>query len=495
MMNLLVLPVILPLIAASLLLAVTAPRVRFMLAVLATLATLGISLFIFTRVITGEILTTQLGDWVAPYGITLVADRLTGLMLVLSGFVTLITVVNSSATLGAVRGRFGHHALLQFLFMGVNMSFLTGDLFNLFVSFEVMLVASYAIVTLGSSLAQLREGLKYVIINLLLSAVFVVACGFAYGILGTLNMAQLSVRSSELGPTPIIAALSLLLGIVFATKSAIFPLAFWLPGTYPAPPPAISAYLGALLTKVGVYSLLRLYTLLFPAEIPVVQPLLLVAAILTMLVGAFGALSQVRWRHLLSFATMGSVGYLVFGLALFNATGFGATIFYLINSIVVIFSLFLIAGYAERLTGFQDMRLGGLLESSPYLAIGFFISALALIGLPPTSGFIGKFALVRAGLETGRPLVTIGVVSVLVASLITLIVMMRVWRWFFWETHELRLANVPTLVSWSTVVGVALVILVTIFSGQIYALALVTGDQLATPSHYIEAVLPEEERP
>jgi multicomponent Na+:H+ antiporter subunit D len=494
-MNALVLPVIVPLATASLLLALTAPRVRFIVAVFSTLLTLGISLFIVTRVIAGEILTTQLGDWVAPYGITLVADRLTGLMLVLSSFVTLITVINSSATLGAVRGRFGHHALLQFLFMGVNMSFLTGDLFNLFVSFEVMLVASYAIVTLGSSLAQLREGLKYVIINLLLSAVFVVACGFAYGILGTLNMAQLSVRSSELGPTPIVAALSLLLGVVFATKSAIFPLAFWLPGTYPAPPSAISAYLAALLTKVGVYSLIRLYTLLFPAEIPMVQPLLFVAAILTMLVGAFGALSQVRWRHLLSYATMGSVGYLVFGLALFNATGLGATIFYLVNSIIVIFSLFLIAGYAEKLTGFQDVRLGGVLESSPYLATGFFISALALIGLPPTSGFIGKFALVRAGLEVGRPLVVVGVVTVLVASLITLVVMMRVWRWFFWETHELRLAKVPQMMRWSTVTGVALIILLTIFSGQIYTFATATGEQITTPTLYIEAVLGEEGTP
>jgi multicomponent Na+:H+ antiporter subunit D len=494
-MNTLVLPVILPLLAASLLLALPAPRARVVLASFSTLLTLGISLFIFLQTSAGTVLTTQLGDWAAPYGISLVADRLTGLMLVLSGVVTLLTVINSSATLGAARGRFGHHALLQFLLMGVNMSFLTGDLFNLFVSFEVMLVASYAIITLGSSTAQLREGLKYVIINLLLSAVFVVACGFTYGILGTLNMAQLGLRSSELGSTPVVTALSLLLGIVFATKSAVFPLAFWLPGTYPAPPPAISAFLGALLTKVGVYSLLRLYTLLFPAEAPVVQPLLLVAAILTMLVGALGALSRVRWRHLLSFATMGSVGYLVFGLALFNSAGLSATLFYLINSILVIFSLFLIAGYAEKLTGFQDVRLGGLLESSPYLAASFFIAALALIGLPPTSGFVGKFALVRAAFETGGTLSLVGAVAVLVASLITLIVMIKVWRWFFWGQDTLHLARVPVSLAWTTFAGTALIILVTVLSGQLYAVALATAEQLTTPTQYIEAVLPPEAQP
>jgi multicomponent Na+:H+ antiporter subunit D len=494
-MNTLVLPVILPLLAASLLLALPAPRARVVLASFSTLLTLGISLFIFLQTSAGTVLTTQLGDWAAPYGISLVADRLTGLMLVLSGVVTLLTVINSSATLGAARGRFGHHALLQFLLMGVNMSFLTGDLFNLFVSFEVMLVASYAIITLGSSTAQLREGLKYVIINLLLSAVFVVACGFTYGILGTLNMAQLGLRSSELGSTPVVTALSLLLGIVFATKSAVFPLAFWLPGTYPAPPPAISAFLGALLTKVGVYSLLRLYTLLFPAEAPVVQPLLLVAAILTMLVGALGALSRVRWRHLLSFATMGSVGYLVFGLALFNSAGLSATLFYLVNSILVIFSLFLIAGYAEKLTGFQDVRLGGLLESSPYLAASFFIAALALIGLPPTSGFVGKFALVRAAFETGGTLSLVGAVAVLVASLITLIVMIKVWRWFFWGQDTLHLARVPVSLAWTTFAGTALIILVTVLSGQLYAVALATAEQLTTPTQYIEAVLPPEAQP
>lgn len=494
-MNILVLPVIVPLLAASLLLAVPSPRGRFLLAVFSTLATLAINLLIFTQTLMGKVVTTQLGDWLAPYGITLVADRLTGLMLLLSGVVTLVTVINSDATLGAVRGRFGHHALLQFLFMGVNMSFLTGDLFNLFVSFEVMLVASYAVVILGNSTAQLREGLKYVIINLLLSAVFVVACGFTYGILGTLNMAQLSVRSSELGSMPIITALSLLLALVFATKSALFPLSFWLPGTYPAPPSAISAFLGALLTKVGVYALVRLYTLMFPLEAPVVQPLLLVAACLTMLVGAFGGLSQVRWRHMLSYATMASVGFILFGLALFNTSGFGAMIFYLISSVVVMFSLFLIAGYAEKLTGFQDVRVGGMLESSPLLATGFFIAALALIGLPPTSGFIGKFALVRSAFETGGSLAVLGVVCVLVASLVTLAVMARVWRWFFWEKHDLQLAQVPIAMTWTTGAGVALIVLVTVFSGPVYTFSLATAQQLATPALYVETVLPEGDLP
>ncbi len=499
-MNLLALPVLLPLLAGSVLLLVGRPGARTVVATVAATLTLLADVFILERTLQGEVLVVQMAQWAAPWGISLVADRLTGTMLGLSGLVGLLTVLfagsslqhaprrGQSATLNQLRERLGAQALLQFLFMGVNMSFLTGDLFNLFVAFEVMLISSYGLLLLGNELPQLREGFKYVVINLVASAVFVVAAGFAYGLFGTLNMADISVRVAAHGPDARVTLVAALLALVFATKSALFPLGFWLPNAYPVPTAAVSAFFASLLTKVGVYTLIRSFTLLFPQERGL-QLVLLVLAGVTILVGAFGMIARQRWRHALAFANVSSVGYLVMGAFIGTAAGLSAALYYLVHSVLLIFMLFLIAALAEKVGG-ERYRSSGHLSSYPYLGVGFFIGALALAGLPPTSGFIGKYALLTALLSAPSALNISVATSAVLAGLLLLYAAMQIWRGFFWgESDAVHHVELPAGMRLVTLTAVLLVAGLAVFSGPVFGAAEKTALQLETNGAYVTAVL------
>lgn len=488
---LVLLPILIPLTVATLLLFVRGSRARFRVSFLASLLTLTVSALLLPPALRGAYPVASLGGWAAPWGIQVVADGLSAVMVTLSGVAGVLAVLYSRGSTDARRERFGHHALLHFLFTGVNLSFLTGDLFNLFVAFEVMLVASYALVTLGSDVGQLREGFRYVVYNLLISAVFVVAAGFTYGILGTLNFAQLAERSAQLGPNATVTALSLLLMAVFATKTALFPLSFWLPTTYPEPPAAVGAFFAAVLTKVGAYALIRVFSTVFTTEPAVTHTILLVLGGVTVLAGALGAISQRTWRPILAFTVVSSVGYLAVGLGLRSPEALAATVFYAVNSVLVTFALFAVAGVAERVGGGERVRLGGVLENSPLLAAGFLVGLLAMVGLPPTGGFIGKFALVQSGLQVGGPLVNVVVAAVIVASLLTLVSLVAVWRGFFWG--RVCVERVPP-VARSTVVGATLAVgltaLLAVFAQPVYGAASVVARQLSQPTLYVRAVLP-----
>lgn len=499
-MNLLALPVLLPLLAGTVLLLVEGAKARTTVAVIAASLTLLADLAILTRTLEGEVLVVQMAQWAAPWGISLVADRLTGMMLGLSGLVGLLTVLfagislqhaprrGQSAALNRTRERLGAQALLQFLFMGVNMSFLTGDLFNLFVSFEVMLVSSYGLLLLGNELPQLREGFKYVVINLIASAVFVVAAGFAYGLFGTLNMADIAVRIAAHGPDARVTLVASLLALVFATKSALFPLGFWLPNAYPVPAAAMSAFFASVLTKVGVYTLIRSFTLLFPEE-KGLQLILLVLAGATILVGALGMITRQRWRHALAFANVASVGYLTLGAFIGTRAGLSASLYYLVHSVLLIFMLFLIAALAEKIGG-ERYRLSGHLNTYPFLGVGFFIGALALAGLPPTSGFIGKYAILTALLAAPNP-VHVGVaVSAVLSGLFLLYASMQIWRGFFWgEADAVHRVALPLGMRLVTLSAVLIVIGLAVFSGPVFRVAEETAAQLETNAAYLEAVL------
>jgi multicomponent Na+:H+ antiporter subunit D len=502
--NVLTLPVLLPLLGAILLLLFQTQRARARAAALTSAATLLVSVYIAARTFAGETLSTQLGGWPAPYGITLVADGLTGIMLLLSGLTGLLTVIyatsslahaphrGGTAVLNHTRESHGFQALFQFLMMGVNMSFLTGDLFNLFVSFEVMLIASYGLLLIGGELRQLREGFKYVVVNLIASALFVAAAGLAYGLFGTLNLAHIATRLHEASGDPRVTLIVLLLGLVFATKAAVFPFGFWLPYSYPVVPGAVGAFFGALLTKVGIYTLLRLFTLLAPGEQALRDGLLFLAG-LTILFGALGAVAQRRWRHLLAFANVASIGYLVMGL---SSGALAPTLYYLIHSVLVIFTLFLLAGLAEMLAGERFGKNGhaeGHLGAYPLLGAVYFIGALALAGLPPTSGFIGKFALVQALLQEGGALrVTVAGIAV-VAGLLLLYAGMAAWRGFFWgDADAVHRLELPQGMRRVTLLAGALLLLLAALGGPVYALTERVAAQLATPESYISHVLPEE---
>ena len=500
-MTALVLPIILPLFGGALLLLLRTPRVRAVASALTALLTLCASLWLAVLSFSGEVLVTQLGGWPAPYGITLVADGLTGIMLLLSGITGLLSTVyagsslrhaprrGASPTLNQTREVLGTQALLQFLLMGVNMSFLTGDLFNLFVSFEVMLIASYGLLLIGGTLPQLREGFKYVVVNLVASAIFVAAAGLAYGLFGTLNFADIAERLQGATGDPRVTLVVALLALVFATKAATFPFGFWLPYSYPVVPGAVGAFFGAVLTKVGVYALLRLFTLMAPGETGLKNALLLLAGF-SILFGALGAVAQRRWRHLLAFANVASVGYLVMGL---SSGALAPTLYYLVNSVLVIFTLFLLAGLAELVAGERfGERAEGHLGAYPLLGAVYFVAALALAGLPPTSGFVGKFALVQSLLQTGGVLRS-GVAVVAVASgLLLLYAGIAVWRGFFWgDESAVHTVVLPRGMWWVTVVAGALLVSLAVLSGPVYALSEQVAAQLGTPDSYIRQVLPQ----
>lgn len=465
--------------------------VRVGLALAGTLLTLAFALGLLAATADGAVLVGALGGWPAPFGIVMTADRLGAWVSVLGAVSAVLAVWQAAADPDPVRER--HHllALMQFLFAGVQLSFLTGDLFNLFVAFEVMLVASYALAVLGSTREQLREGFRYIVMNLVASALLVVSCGLAYGVLGTLNFAHLAQRSAALGPNTTVTAVGVLLLIVFAAKGALFPLGFWLPGTYPALPPAVGTFFAAVLTKVGVYALLRVFTTVFTQEAGVTNSLLLGLGTVTMLYGALGAASQREWRRILSFLVVSSVGYLAFGLGVGTAEAVQASVGYFAVSVLVTAALFAVAGVAERASGSRLVRVRGMLDFLPLLAGCFLLCALTAAGLPPSGGFVAKYALVRAGLSQGSALATLGVVSALVSSLVTLSALLAVWRGFFWGRHppEHPVRRVPLSLRLPAYAASALVAGLALFAGPIFGWAEATATELRDNTRYIRGVL------
>jgi multicomponent Na+:H+ antiporter subunit D len=355
----------------------------------------------------------QVGGWAAPYGISLVADRLAALLLLVSTSVALAVLVYAIGQ-GIAEAREDSptrlpaaifHPVYLVLTAGVSLAFLTGDLFNLFVAFEVMLAASYVLITLGGQAAQVRAGMTYVVVSLLASVLFVTAVGLLYAATGTVNLADMAVRLQDVDPG-LRLALGLLLLVVFGIKAAIFPLFFWLPDSYPTAPSPVTAIFAGLLTKVGVYAIIRTQTLLFPEELAgALGPVLLVIAALTMVVGILGAIAQDDIKRILSFTIVSHIGYMIFGLGLYTVAGLTGAVLYMVHHIVVQTTLFLAGGLIERRMATGSLReLAGLLHLAPLMAVLFFLPAINLSGIPPFSGFYAKLALVQAGIADGSVL-------------------------------------------------------------------------------------------
>lgn len=501
-MSAVVLPVLLPLLGGATLMLLRKARPRFYAAIVFGIATLAVNAWLAYQVFTVGPVAQTMASWPAPFGITLIVDGLSAVLLALSGVVGLLSVffVDASLHAGPRRGYgsllnrarelFGAQALFQFLFMGVNLSFITADVFNLFVAFEVMLIASYGLLLLGGELPQLREGLKYVVINLLSSTLFVGAAGLVYGLFGTLNMADIAERVALHGPDPRITAVALLLALVFATKSALFPFGFWLPNSYPVPMSAASAFFAAMLTKVGAYALIRMFTLMFPEEI-LVQQIVMGLAGLTVLVGALGAVARHRWRYIASFVNVASIAMVVVGAMAGTQLGLTAAIYYMINSVLVIFALFLVAALAERLSGANTLK-GGHLSLYPWLGAGFFVVMIAAAGLPPTSGFIGKFAVAGSLLSLDGWLGTAAAVAVITSGIVLLYAGVQVWMGYFWgDPSKLRKTELPGPMVFITTVAVLIVAVLPVISGPVYDVAQQVAAQLDGNEAYIAAVFPD----
>jgi multicomponent Na+:H+ antiporter subunit D len=438
----------------------------------------------------------QVGGWGAPIGITLVADLLSMLLLAVALPTILAVLVYAIGQPRADKGAFYFHPLFLVLTAGVSAAFLTGDLFNLFVAFEMILAASYVLITLGGGPAQVRAGMTYIVINLGASTLLITAVGLIYASTGTLNMADAAQRLGDV-PPELTSALSLLLLLTLGIKAAIFPLFFWLPDSYPTAPVTVTAVFAGLLTKIGVYAIIRTRTLLFPGgEGP--DTFLLVVAALTMVVGVLGAIAQDDMKRILSFHIISQIGYMIFGLALNSPAGLAAAMFFTMHQIPVKTSLFLVNGIVETHTGTAALHnLGGMMRRLPLTALLFGLAALSLAGLPPFSGFFGKLALIDAGFAEEVWLVTAIGVGV---SLLTLFSMTKIWAGVFWgeapeETPIDRSpfeppTRTPLLMIGATVGLVALTVGIGIWAEPLYDLARRAAVDLANgaPS-YVEAVL------
>ncbi len=444
-----------------------------------------------------NILVLQVGSWPAPFGITLVADRLSSIMVMLAGLMAFAVSVYSLATIDDRRVAFGFHPLVQLLLMGVCGAFLTGDLFNLYVWFEVMLIASFVLLTLGGERGQLEGAIKYVALNLISSAVFLAAIGVIYAATGTLNMADLALKLRSFPDQNVVSVLAMLFLIAFGTKAAVFPLFFWLPASYHTPPVAVSAIFAGLLTKVGVYSLMRAFTLLFVTELEFTHNLLLLIAGLTMVTGVLGAMAQSEIRRILSFHIVSQIGYMLMGLALFTPLALAGSVFYIIHHIVVKTNLFLIGGMIEQRFGTGLLaKSGGLYRSAPVLATLFFLAAMSLAGVPPLSGFFAKMTLIRGGLEAERYAI---VVAALVVSLLTLFSMTKIWTEAFWKPAPVDAATDVRLgdQSWTdrfflcgpTILLTTITVGIGVMAGPVMDAALAASEQLLDQNAYIEAVL------
>ena len=356
MNNLVLMPILIPL-TVGMILVLFRKNILLQrnLSVLAILANGVISIFLINLIKTEGIQTLQLGGWKAPYGVSMVADMFSVLLVLTSSLAALCCLIYAFRSIGRDRESYYFYPLFLFLLTGVNGSFLTGDLFNLYVCFEVMLISSYVLITLKGTKIQLRESFKYILVNVVSSFLFLVGIAYLYSITGTLNLAHLSIRIAEAGQDGLLTTVSLLFLIVFGLKAGLF-LFYWVPGSYSAPPTAIAAIFAALLTKVGIYSMFRMFTLIFYHEPQITHLFIGILAGLTMLLGAIGAVAYWDIKKILTYNVIVGVGLILAGLASFSTHAFVGSIYYLIHDIIIKALLFLIGGTIIHLTGTSKLK-------------------------------------------------------------------------------------------------------------------------------------------
>ncbi|GIN72034.1 Na+/H+ antiporter subunit D [Bacillus sp. J14TS2] len=430
MNNMIVLPMVIPILTAILLVFLRRRiRIQKWLSIGSLLLTIGISIFLLNQIQTEGILRLDFGGWKPPFGILFVADSFSMLLVLTTSIVSAVCLLYAFYSLDEKLEKLFIYPFIFFMIAGVHGSFLTGDLFNLYVCFEVMLLASYILAAIGGTKKQLRESIKYIAINVLSSWLFLVAIAYLYGTLGTLNMAHLSYRIAEVGQTPILTVISILFLVVFSLKAGLL-LYFWLPGAYSAPPTAIAALFGALLTKVGIYSLFRIFTLLFYHEPAITHTIIGVMAGLTLIAGSIGAIAFKDLRQIISFNVVIAVGFILVGLAVSTAVSIEGSIYYLIHDMVVKGLLFLLGGTIIALTGTARIdKMSGLIGNYPLLGWLFLIVTLSLAGVPPLSGFIGKVLVGKGAIDTGHYLLT---ALAIISSIFVLYSLLRVFLNSFW---------------------------------------------------------------
>ncbi|MEL6264740.1 MAG: proton-conducting transporter membrane subunit [Pseudomonadota bacterium] len=434
----------------------------------------------------------QMGGWAAPYGITLAADLLSGIMVTIAGGSLLVAMVYATVEVTPETEGLGFHALSHAMTGGVCGAFLTGDLFNLYVWYEVMLISSFGLLVIGGGRRQIDGAMKYVALNLVGTIAFLTGVGLLYGTTGTLNMADLGVKlQGRMDETAVLGAAGMLL-FAFAAKAALFPVFFWLPASYHTPAVATSALFSALLTKVGVYSLLRIFTLVFPMGDPAVSGVLYAMAGLTIALGALGAAAQDDMRRIFSFHIISQIGVMTLGLAIATPLALAGAVFYFLHHIPAMMNMFLLGGIIRRETGSETLSgIGGLWAAGPWLAVIFLVPMLSLIGVPPLSGFWAKFFMIRAGVESGE-YVMAGLI--LAASVLTFFYLGRLFVAAFWQPHPDGAASAtfpPRRLVVATLVLTGVTLWISLYAGTFYDMAAIAAGGLADPLPYLRAVLKE----
>lgn len=460
---------------------------------------LGIAISVFVTIWNDGIIIYNAGNWEAPFGITFVGDMLSATLVLLTAICGMTVSMFSAGSVDKDRLSFGYFPIFHFLLLGLNGAFLTGDIFNLYVWFEMIIISSFVLITLGGEKKQLEGAIKYFTLNIFASVMFLTAIAVLYGLTGTLNMADLSLKIAAIENRGLVEITGFLFLVGFGIKSAIFPLYFWLPASYHTPPPAISAIFGGLLTKLGVYALIRTFTLIFVGN-EFLDIVILILGALTLFSGALGALVQNNLTKMFSYLIICHIGYMILGLGLHTELAIAAVIFYLIHDIIVKSNVFMISGLIYRIKGTYSMReLGGMYAKYPLLSIVMIISFFSLVGIPPLSGFWPKLSLITESIQVKGGIWF--VLAILFGTFMTLFIIAKMWANVFWKSGRIKIRkneflyfkDVKLLHKIEMIVPIVFLAFVSLYIGfgaeNIQQLSMRIADELINNQQYIQAVL------
>lgn len=493
-----VLPIVLALMGAAALLVVRRANTLPLLGtVVVLIGIIACEISLIMRIAVEGPISMTMGKWLPPFGISLTADIFGAAFALAASVVTLLVVLFAEVERDRTDNPDGFHSLVLLLLAGVTGAFLTGDLFNLYVWFEVMLIASFGLIVLGGKPMQLDGAVKYGFLNFLATTLFLLALGFTYGLLGTLNMADIMRVAPAANPAAMTAIAGLML-LAFGMKAAAFPVNAWLPAAYHTPTATVSALFAGLLTKVGAYALLRALVAVLPGSRDLLEPVLALIAVATLLTAPLGAIAETHLRRAIGFFVIGGIGAVLAGLALPNVIGIAGAGLYIFHAILSMTALYMVVGLIEKATGETDTRrMGGLYASNAPLSVLFFILVLAVAGVPPFLGFWPKLLLLEAGVieaELGWVGLVL-VVALLINAVLTLIAGSRLWAHVFWRNRpdgvsEPAAGPVPGR---SLALGATAVLVTGIVAAGLWPNPLIEGGQLAAadlldPTRYVEAV-------
>jgi multicomponent Na+:H+ antiporter subunit D len=492
-MNSLALPLIIPLVAAlACLFCSKSLKAQRGIALVSMLAQLTVSIYLLNKVDTQGIQVLKSGTWQSTIGIVLVADLFSTIMLSVTNLVSLCVLIYSFREVDEEIQKRYFFPLVNFLVMGVNGAFITGDIFNMYVWFEVMLLTSFILLCLGRKPDQLEGAVKYVILNLFSSLLFLIGIGVLYAKVGSLNIADISLKLAQDHQGYLVNSTAVLFLVAFGIKSAMFPFFFWLPASYHTPPTSISALFAGLLTKVGVYALVRVFSMVFVNTQETFQGIFYVLACSTMVIGVLCAAAQFEIRRILSVHIVSQIGYMILGLAIFTKAAIAGAIFYVIHNIFVKTNLFLISGVIQRQKKSTDLKkIGGLYRTNPYLAFIFVISAFSLAGIPPLSGFWAKYSVLKSAADVSAYFC---LATGLAVGVVTLFSMTKIWAEAFWKGQpEIYKVEENRKGSKVMLAPILLLTVATILLGicgePVFRICHEAAEQLLNPAEYIRAVL------